>query len=75
MVRLIGIFNQTAFCSEVLRGMVYTPFCCICHFCSISAMGGCCFRIRGLVRVNRWIVVRVTIVKHEEFEFGVLKYQ
>jgi hypothetical protein len=73
VVRFISIFNQTAFRSEVLRSMVDTPFCRICHFCSISTIGGRRFRIRGLMGVNRWIVVRVTIMVlgvHSEFAFG-----
>lgn len=70
VVRFISIFNQTAFCSEVLRGMVDTPFCRICHFCSISKMGGHRFHIFwGLMGVNRWVVVCVTIGR----SFGVLK--
>lgn len=58
------VFNQTAFRSEVLRGMVDASLCRFCHFCFINAMGWCRFRIRGLVGVYRWIVVRVTVVKH-----------
>jgi hypothetical protein len=47
MVRLSGIFNQTAFCSEVLRGMVDTTFAASVIFVSSARWEGVVSALEG----------------------------